>query len=615
MEAPSTGTSDHRGAPSRPFADAISAGWICDYEIQVPLIVDDQVADITLEARASFLADGIMCTGVRRIIVYCSSKAECDVFLGELREVMLDFHGLHPESVWMHRLTDEVSLPNRRRLLGHFQAAVTDGKVRVLACVRILDEAVDLPVCDAICILHPNEKKEGATRLIQRMMRAGRKDMANPNKIARVFLCINDYRVPECFDVLKDQDIDFAKKIKVHGDLYRDDVSVPNTLELQESSVKKFQENIRVVAVEYEELKWRNIRCYNAYYQKYKKPMSRDILVDGLRPGQWMRSVRRGRTMINDAQKRAILDVYPAALQSRREAQEEEKERLLTLCWEYIVQNKRPPPKDLELSDGTPLGERWKRIRGGRYQFTELQKKRVEDMVRLIQSTRDETREDENDRLLAEIRGYIAQNQKPPPKNLELQDGTKLWKKWNDMRTGVTQLSDLQKESVREMIGIIESREHDEKEKIVKLLLAYMTEHKKTPPKSFCMSDGTPLGRKWGKIKEGRYILREEQRKRIEDILPGAFEKVRSLETAYSISKEEKVSRLIAYYKLYNRWPPEDCVENGWRIGGFWSSVKYGYTSINNEQRTAIIALDSEAFSVKRRVDGVNDNVGKRQRQ
>ena len=65
-----------------------------------------------------------------------------------------------------------------------------------------MNECIDIPDCDSIFIAYPSKSK---IRNIQRMCRATRKNITNPNKIARIYIWADEY---------KDELVDFIGHLK-----------------------------------------------------------------------------------------------------------------------------------------------------------------------------------------------------------------------------------------------------------------------------------------------------------------------------------------------------------------------------------------------------------------
>lgn len=206
------------------LADGIKTGFICDYEVLLPAItyseelktkqVDVDVPEnLTgdLSAKALFLATGMLRTGSRRCIAYMRKCAECDVFMEVFQKVMETYHGLN---VWCDKIDQSVSGKNRKRILDEFQSD-DEYDMYVIASVRILDEAIDVPRCDSEFITYVGDATSDI-RTVQRLQRGGRIDPQNRFKKNHLFLWAEDWAPAiGALTLLKDADPDFKVKLRV----------------------------------------------------------------------------------------------------------------------------------------------------------------------------------------------------------------------------------------------------------------------------------------------------------------------------------------------------------------------------------------------------------------
>ncbi len=171
------------------FAEAISKGLLCPYQVAVIPIDDDEVHELIKRRRivtadgehnleAAGLATQIACAramrrfGCRRIVAFHPSIAESKRFSEHFPvAVELLAEDEHPEgSVWS-RHVDGAGMPyaTRARLLEHFES---DGaEYRLLSNVRLLTEGVDVPGIDAIAFV---DTRRGHGAIIQAVGRAVR---------------------------------------------------------------------------------------------------------------------------------------------------------------------------------------------------------------------------------------------------------------------------------------------------------------------------------------------------------------------------------------------------------------------------------------------------------
>ena len=105
-------------------------------------------------------------------------------------EKLNDFYYMDIE---MNEITSATTENNRRKRLEDF---ANSEKIYLMFSIRILDECIDIPSCDAIFITYPSQSK---VRTIQRLSRCIRTDKDNKYKIASATLkrdiecCLRSY--------------------------------------------------------------------------------------------------------------------------------------------------------------------------------------------------------------------------------------------------------------------------------------------------------------------------------------------------------------------------------------------------------------------------------------
>ena len=140
-----------------PFRRAIDEGFICDYQVYIPLLTKDEETGVSsvliekplewidldddLSKKCLYLINGMLQTGSRRCIAYLSSQDECDQFQFVFKEVIARYHFL---PYWMGMITSEVSDRERQSILKDFEKDSEDA-LKILCSIRILDEGVDIP--------------------------------------------------------------------------------------------------------------------------------------------------------------------------------------------------------------------------------------------------------------------------------------------------------------------------------------------------------------------------------------------------------------------------------------------------------------------------------------
>jgi superfamily II DNA or RNA helicase len=207
------------------IVNAIKDKYICDYEIYLPYIVDNnievnapEVYKNDLGIKSLFLATGMLRTGSRRCVAYLRTCEECDEFIEMLIQVMKAYHGLN---VWCKKIDQSVSNNKREQILKDFQYDI-EYDLYVIASVRVLDEAIDIPRCDSTFISHVGDHANDI-RYVQRIMRGGRLDSQNPFKKNNAFMfCVDWSNIITSLSILKEEDIEFHKKIRILNINYDD---------------------------------------------------------------------------------------------------------------------------------------------------------------------------------------------------------------------------------------------------------------------------------------------------------------------------------------------------------------------------------------------------------
>jgi superfamily II DNA or RNA helicase len=205
------------------IAFGISEGYICDYQVWFPLLIEGKLEfeytqipieleeyDKSLCAKAFYLTNCMLTTGSRKCIVFLSNHDECDIFKIILKNIFEEYFAI---PIWTSNIDSRVSYSNRNNIIKTF--ADNDRKIfSILTSVRILDESVDIIQCDSTFITNISDNTS-EIRTIQRMSRACRKDKNNINKINNLFLwCDSLDNSVACLSLLKTSDINFHKKIK-----------------------------------------------------------------------------------------------------------------------------------------------------------------------------------------------------------------------------------------------------------------------------------------------------------------------------------------------------------------------------------------------------------------
>ena len=253
------------------FAEAIADGAMCDYRVYIPEISNrnatstiefDGQYESSIAAKASFLVSGMLESGARRCIVYCGSREECRDFEEALRQTCETYYGVGCAT---SSITCDTQSRKRSEILRSFRKdpcfeTITVGDIeerkqvlRVITSVRILDEAIDIPECDAVFITKCSGRESGPlapARAVQRICRATR--IYPGKKRAAVFVWTLDAGdesgLVRVFSLLRDNDVAFASKIVGISRDY-DNKNAPDAKRVSEITVASFNDTFLVRAV------------------------------------------------------------------------------------------------------------------------------------------------------------------------------------------------------------------------------------------------------------------------------------------------------------------------------------------------------------------------------
>jgi superfamily II DNA or RNA helicase len=268
---------------------AINEGVCVDYELYLPYLEpkEENTETIIFLSKAHFLATGLLRTGKRRCIVYLNTIAECEVFATTIEQVFEEYHGIRIETFAMNC---ETSKTNREAILRRFSEPNYD-TIKIIVNVRILNEAIDIVVCDSVFVTQIGEHTNDIT-IVQRLGRALRKDPNNPTKTAAMFIWCEDW--DQCvsgLQLLKHEDVEFHKKIHVASGDYDKTEVCRQAVEEQTEEALRF---IRVQCLTLGEL-WevRRLHWNEQFVKLGRTPSQNSKNADEKRAGQWQTTQRK----------------------------------------------------------------------------------------------------------------------------------------------------------------------------------------------------------------------------------------------------------------------------------------------------------------------------------
>ncbi len=199
------------------MTEAIENKYICDYRLWLPAIhennedLDKELSIYQIETnmmnRCKFLYSCLCNNGSRKCTVYCRDTGD----MKNMMACMQTLNEFYIMDIVISSISCEDSEKKRKECLKQFAAS---DKIHVLFNIKILNECIDIPVCDSVYISYPPKNK---ITTIQRICRANRLDKQNPYKIANIYIWCDDYEeILETLSSIKEYDVMFQDKIKVN---------------------------------------------------------------------------------------------------------------------------------------------------------------------------------------------------------------------------------------------------------------------------------------------------------------------------------------------------------------------------------------------------------------
>lgn len=199
--------------------EAIQNNNICDYRIWLPSIhennteLDKELSvyeiDDTLKNRCKYLYSCLANNGSRKCIVYCRDTEDMKAMI----ECMATLNEFYIMNIEVNSICCEDSEMRRKSSLDKF-SDIHSNKIQLLFNIKILNECIDIPACDAVYISYSPKNK---ITTIQRICRANRKMANNPHKIANIFIWCDEYAdIFNTLSSIKEFDCMFKDKIKLN---------------------------------------------------------------------------------------------------------------------------------------------------------------------------------------------------------------------------------------------------------------------------------------------------------------------------------------------------------------------------------------------------------------
>ena len=288
-----------------PFRQAIEEKHICDYQIYIPLLVMNEMTeksevliekpvecvdlDDDLTKKCLYLINGMLQTGSRRCIAYLDSMEECAQFENVFTEVMNCYHCL---PFGIRTITAEVGERERSLILNEFQRKSHDDEIKIICSIRILNEGVDIPICDSVFIANVGEYASDIT-MVQRMCRANRLVKGNPQKISNCFLWTTDTnKIVGSLSLLKENDLEFHKKIRVmNGDYEKQ--GDKKRIKLVADKTQHTIDFVKVKCMRLEEIWELKQSILFKFCEENGRIPKQDESMDGYNIGQWFQDIKK----------------------------------------------------------------------------------------------------------------------------------------------------------------------------------------------------------------------------------------------------------------------------------------------------------------------------------
>jgi superfamily II DNA or RNA helicase len=263
--------------------------------------------DVT--AKALFLCTGMLQTGSRRCIVYLRSTDECALFTRMFKRVCGEYQGLR---LWSAQMDYTVGSARRCEILRDFQADSEEHDLFVIASVRILDEAVDIPRCDSEFITYVGDRASDI-RTVQRLQRGGRLDPTNPAKRNNLFVWTEEWsRAVNSLTLMRQEDPLFHKKLRALSASY-DRLGEPAVQRESRVRAEELQAYAEVRCLTLEELWMKRVDELCAMRERLgRDPRTISSDVTERRLGKWLSRQRTAKTKNKlSADRIAILEDIP----------------------------------------------------------------------------------------------------------------------------------------------------------------------------------------------------------------------------------------------------------------------------------------------------------------
>ena len=155
--------------------EAIEKKYICDFKIILPVkneelnkfndvIVETEIKNKKLVKKCYFLLKSLLYEGNNKCIVFLTTIEQAQ----EFNKILLWMQNMLNIELESNTISYNTSKLKRIEIINNFKSS---NKISILLNIHILDEGIDIPECDSIFVIQPNDN---ILNLVQRMCRCNR---------------------------------------------------------------------------------------------------------------------------------------------------------------------------------------------------------------------------------------------------------------------------------------------------------------------------------------------------------------------------------------------------------------------------------------------------------
>ena len=604
-----------------PLHQAIADNKVCDYEIYLPIVEENGeyesfipseltgVDNIDVLSKILFLVTGMYHYGFKHCILYLSTIAECEEYKKMIEKV---FEEYYYDNYEVGVITADCGAKARNDALEAFQDKT---KFTFLCSIRILDENIDIPICDSVFISKISDHTS-ELRTIQRMCRANRKLANHPNKIAGCFLWSNSEKdICNVLNMVKNEDPGFYHKIKcVSGDY-----STKNSIrkETEKTHTESTQCFVKLKCISWKERIQQKMDILIEYFETNTDAPSRSLSKDYNKHGFnlarfWQILVKGGNNdLFEEAKNKSVnlKNAYQVYLQNNtNKVKGKTAEKKMEILIEYFKNNTDAPSRSRDKiadyigSYGFNLGQFWQSLnRGYNKELFEAAKKKSLNLKKAheahLQKKANKTiGKTPQEKMEILIEYFVDNTHRPSESKIDeynIKHGFNLGHFWQSLTIGHNK--DLFEEAKNKSINLKKAHEiYLEKnsnkgvqktpEDKMEDLIEYFVENTNQPSRQenfeYNTKYGHNLGKFWSNLTDGFNKKLFEQARKESYNMENAYLKFLDRRNSHK-TPEEKMPHLIEYFKTNTDRPSESKnleynIKYNFNLGTFWSNLVQG---------------------------------------